>query len=127
MPLTASASRITRLMSWTSGVSTSPGCLAARKLAARIAASAAAVARLRPVPAAPSRAEEVEIAPHVVVEHGDVAARHVGDDDLVLVLDELAQDAAHRDHVVVRVRREADDPLAARAAWRGRGSWRPAR
>ena len=28
--------------------------------------------------------------------------------DLVLVLDELAEDAAHRDDVVVRMRREAD-------------------
>ena len=54
------------------------------------------------------------MAAHVVVEHGHVAAGHVGDGDLVLVLHQFVQDATHRDHVVVGVGREADDPLIAR-------------
>ena len=58
--------------------------------------------------------EEVDVAAHVVIEHGDVAARHVRDDDVVVVLRQLAENAAHRDHVVVRMRREADDRAARR-------------
>ena len=54
------------------------------------------------------------MAADVVVEHRHVAAGHVGDGDLVLVLDQLAQDPAHRDHVVVGMGREADHPLVAR-------------
>ena len=47
--------------------------------------------------------DEIEVTPHVVIEHGNVAARHVGDRDGVPVLGELPQDPAHRDHVVVRM------------------------
>ena len=54
------------------------------------------------------------MAADVVVEHRDVAAGHVGDGDLVPVLDQLVEDPAHRDHVVVGMGREADDPLVAR-------------
>ena len=50
----------------------------------------------------------------VVVEHGDVAAGHVGHVNFVLVFDQPDQRAAHADHVVVGMRAEADDPLAAR-------------
>ena len=53
--------------------------------------------------------EEIDIATDVMVEDRDVAARHVRHDDVVVVLDELAENAAHRDDVVVGVRREADD------------------
>jgi hypothetical protein len=49
-------------------------------------------------------AQEVEVPAHLVVEHGDVAGRLVGDDDLILVLVQLAQDAARGDDVVVGVR-----------------------
>ena len=47
----------------------------------------------------------------VVIEHGDVAAGHVGHVDFVLVLDQPDQRAPHADHVVVRMRAEADHPL----------------
>ena len=50
------------------------------------------------------RGDRLDVAADVVVEHRDVAARHVRDEYLVLVLDQLAEDAAHRDDVVVRVR-----------------------
>ena len=45
---------------------------------------------------------------------------------VVVVLDELAEDAAHRDDVVVGMRREADDPLADRQLRSSRGSSRRA-
>ncbi len=48
--------------------------------------------------------DEVEMAGHVVIEHRDVPARHVRDDDLVFVFPQLAQNAAHRDDVVVGMR-----------------------
>ena len=47
-----------------------------------------------------------------MVEDGDVAARHVRHEHLVPILDELAQNPAHRDDVVVGMRREADRALA---------------
>lgn len=46
---------------------------------------------------------------HVVVEDGDIARGLVGDVDLVLLIDETNQRAAHRDDVVVGMRREDDD------------------
>jgi hypothetical protein len=49
-------------------------------------------------------AQEVEVAPHLVVEDGDVPRGLVRDDDVVPVLVQLVEDAAHGDHVVVRVR-----------------------
>ena len=57
--------------------------------------------------------EEVHVSPHIVIEDGDISTRHVRDGDRVLVLDKLAQDAAHRDDIVVRVRRETDHALLA--------------
>ena len=49
---------------------------------------------------------------NIVIEDGQVAARHVGDGDVVAVGDQLVEDPAHGDDVVVGVGREADDPLA---------------
>jgi hypothetical protein len=65
---------------------------------------------LRPIDAPFRREslEKIQVATNVVVEHSDVAARHVRDRDVVVVLRHLAQNAAHRDDVVVRMRREAD-------------------
>ena len=47
----------------------------------------------------------------VVVEHGDVAGGLVGDVHLVPLVDQPDERAAHRDHVVVRVRREDEHAL----------------
>ena len=64
-------------------------------------------------PALPRQAaDEVGVPAHVVVEHREVAAGHVGDGDRVPVEGQLGEDPAHRDHVVVGMGREADDPLA---------------
>src|SRR5262249_1383530 len=49
---------------------------------------------------------EIHEANRVVVEHGDVAGGLVGDVHLVALIDQADQRAAHRDDVVVRVRRE---------------------
>ena len=57
---------------------------------------------------------EVEVAHHVVIENRDVPARHVGDDGRVLVLPQLAHDPAHRDDVVVGMRRKDQHPPARR-------------
>src|SRR5688500_6516434 len=57
---------------------------------------------------------EIDIAAHVVVEDGDVPAGHVRNDELVLVLHQLPENTAHRDDVIIRVRREDDDARAAR-------------
>src|SRR5258708_1165925 len=47
-----------------------------------------------------------------LVEDRDVARGLVGDPHLVRIVVQLAEDAARRDDVVVRVRREDDDALA---------------
>ena len=47
----------------------------------------------------------------IVVEHGDVAGRLIGDVHVVALVDQADQRAAHRDHVVVRMRREDEHPL----------------
>ena len=52
--------------------------------------------------------DEVRVASHVVIEDRDVAARHVRHQHRILVFDQLPQHAAHRDHVVIGMRREAD-------------------
>jgi hypothetical protein len=57
-------------------------------------------------------AQEVSVAPDLVVENGNVARRLIGDDDVVLVLMQLVEHPTHRDHVVIRVGREDDDALA---------------
>ena len=54
-------------------------------------------------------AKEVDIAADLVIEDRNVAGRLVRHDDVVVVLVQLVEDAAHGDHVVVRVRREHDD------------------
>ena len=56
--------------------------------------------------------QEVDVPPNVVVEDRDVAAGHVSHQHLVVVLDKLAKDAPHGDDIIIRVRREADRPLA---------------
>ena len=58
--------------------------------------------------------EKVHISPHIVIEDGDVATGHVRNGHRILVLDKLAQDAAHRDHVIIGMRREADHALPGR-------------
>ena len=58
--------------------------------------------------------DEAEVTAHVLVEDGDGPVRHVGDGDVVLVLDEGVEHPAHRDHVVVGVRAEDEDALLAR-------------
>ena len=115
MPATASASRMIRLMSCTSSMSTSPGRLPPG--IARPGSSSSVDRALRDAALAGHAGQEVEVAPDVVVEDRDVAAGHVRDGDRVPVLDQLAEDAAHRDHVVVGMGREADDRAAAAAAW----------
>ncbi len=54
---------------------------------------------------------EVGEADGVGVEDGDVPARLVGDVDLVPLVDQADQGAAHADHVVVGVGAEDQDPL----------------
>ena len=53
--------------------------------------------------------DELGIAEGIVVEDAEVAADHVGDVDLVALLDEAGEGAAHADDVVVGVRGEDDD------------------
>ena len=107
MPDTASASRMIRLMACTSGMSTWPGSFDSRNrstLSTRTSFAADAAILV-------DAAQKIDVLPHLVIEHRDVAGGHVGDDDVVVVLVELAEDAAHRDDVVVGMRREADDDL----------------
>ena len=60
--------------------------------------------RLRQVPLRRQPPREVEVAAHVVIEHGEAPAGHVGHGDLVVVFHQLPEDPAHRDHVVVGMR-----------------------
>ena len=115
MPATASVSRMIRLMSCTSGMSTSPGLLRARNSSTR-APSASTASALDDAARRAEPPQEVHVAAHVVVEHRDVAAGHVGDGDLVPVLDQLAEDPAHRDHVVVRDAARSRSPAGRAAA-----------
>ena len=55
--------------------------------------------------------DEIGEADRVVVEHGDVARRLIGDVHLVPLVDQPNERAAHRDHVVVRVGREDEHAL----------------
>ena len=55
--------------------------------------------------------DEVGEADRIVVEHRDVAGRLVGDVHFVALIDQADQRAAHRDHVVVRMRREDEHAL----------------
>ena len=59
-------------------------------------------------------AHEIHMPADVVIEDRQIAAGHVGDGDVVPVDHQLVKDATHRDDIVVRVRREAGDPFAAR-------------
>ena len=58
--------------------------------------------------------DEIGEAPGVVIEDGDVAAGHVGDVDLVALLDQADERAAHADDVVVGMRAEDQDGLRLR-------------
>ena len=55
--------------------------------------------------------DEIGEADRVVVEHGDVAGRLVGHVHLVPMIDQPDERAAHRNHVVVRMRREHEHAL----------------
>ena len=54
--------------------------------------------------------DEIGETPGVVIEDGDVAAGHVGDVDVVPLLDQPDQRAAHADDVVVGMRAEDQAP-----------------
>ena len=56
-------------------------------------------------------AHEGELVPHHVVRDGAGAGDAVGDVDLVALLDEATEGAAHRDHVVVGMRRKNQHAL----------------
>ena len=58
--------------------------------------------------------DEVHETHDLLVADGDVARCLVGDVYVVALLDKAAERTAHGDHVVVRVRREDDDPLRER-------------
>ena len=55
--------------------------------------------------------DEVHEACYLLVAHSNVARCLVGDVHVVVLLNESADGATHRDHVVVGVRREDDDTL----------------
>ena len=59
-------------------------------------------------PAGREPRQYVDVAPHVVVEDGDAAARHVGDVHAVAVEVQLVQQSARGNHVIVGMWREAD-------------------
>ncbi len=109
-PALASLQRMSDLMASTSSLSLSPG-----PLVCTATGHDGASRSLRLVFVDVKQA--VEFGHHVghslgvVVEHGDVAAGHVGHVHLVPVFDQPDERAAHADHVVVRVRAEADDLL----------------
>src|SRR4051794_28312671 len=52
---------------------------------------------------------EIEMPAHVVIEHRQISAGHVGNGDLIAVHRELVKDSPHRDDIVVWVGGEADD------------------
>ena len=54
---------------------------------------------------------EIGEADRIVVEHGDVARRLIGDVHFVPLIGQPDQRAAHRDHVVIRMRREHEHAL----------------
>ena len=58
--------------------------------------------------------EQVHMPPHIMIEHRNVAAGHVRNGDVVRVERELVQNATHRNHIVIRVRREHEAALAGR-------------
>ena len=51
--------------------------------------------------------QEIHVSADIVIEHRDVAAGHVRNRHVVLVLHELPENATHRNHIVVGVRGEA--------------------
>ena len=69
MPATASDSRMIRLRSWTSAMSTSPGCLGGQD-SSHPPVEVGQGTRPRPRPSRREPADEVGVAPDVVVEHG---------------------------------------------------------
>ena len=71
--------------------------------------------------------DEIHEADRIVVEHRDVAGRLVGDVHLVPLVDQPDERAAHRDHVVVRMRREDEHALREHVLARARRIARPPR
>jgi len=53
-----------------------------------------------------------------VIEDGDISAGHVGDVDILVVLDQADQRAAHADHIVIRMGAKAEHRLDRIAAGR---------
>ena len=111
MPATASDSRMIRLVSCTSAMSTSPGRLLTGN---RHSAAQVGGWRLGEVSLRRQAMEEIDMAAHIMIEDRKIAAGHVGHGDLVGVGGQLVKNSTHRDDIVVRVRREADHPLAPR-------------
>ncbi len=63
-------------------------------------------------------AHVIDVPQRIVVKDGNIAARHVGDVDVVPLVVQGPQRSAHRDHVVVGMRAENDDFLPLLAAGR---------
>ena len=105
----ASPRRIIVLIICTSGLSTWPGFLL-RRNSSTCASSSAARLR-RDVEVRVELGHELGEANRIVVEHGDVAGRLVGDVHFVALIHQADQRAAHRDHVIVRMRRKDEHPL----------------
>ena len=58
--------------------------------------------------------QKIHVSAHVVIEHRNVAARHVRHADVIVVLYKFAQNATHRNHIVVGMRRKTNHALVAR-------------
>ena len=113
--LTASDSRIRRLIACTSATSMSPADFAV-SAAFDTSDECRDGGLSRDVAPGQSR-EEVEVAADIMIEDRDVATRHVGDRDDVLVLDQLPEDRhpwRSRHH---RVRREHHDSNGHGGVW----------
>ena len=57
--------------------------------------------------------QKIHVPADIVIKYRDVAAGHIRDGHLVLILYELAENPTHGDHIVVRVRGETQGLLAA--------------
>ena len=95
--------RIRPLIFCSSGLSTSPGCLVCRRECLDLVLELVGLLAAELPNAAVELADEVGVAQGGLVEDGDVAAGLVGDVDLVPLLAQADERAAHADHVVVRV------------------------
>ena len=101
----ASVSRISSLILSTSSVSGCPAVLTCRNFCTSLVDCRAILSASMPKSSI-ELGHEIGEAPGVVIEDGDVAAGHVGDVDLVPLLDQADDRAAHADDVVVRMRAE---------------------